>query len=257
MKNIALFGYGRLGNEVYSLLPEYDMKCVKILRRSIEISQTDQYSHSVHSLSPDIIDVIVEVALPEGIEERVSWAIEHKKPIVIATTGWQDIRNDLLKKATEKGASLVWSSNYSLGVWLFRRIVKEASSYLREPFDFDCALFEAHHKKKKDAPSGTLLSILGDIQSELPQPAKTFSSISTEVPPVNETSIDIASLRVGSVPGTHMVWLDGKEETIQLTHTTRDRKTFARGIIKAIELLEKYPGVWEFDRLIEHALRHS
>ncbi len=256
MTRIALFGCGRFGKEILSLMPEYQTSCAVILTKNgcPEKSSTPCIITELEDLDPETIDVCIDVALPDGLEKRAEWAITHHKPLIIGTTGWDPTKSPILSFASQHNSSLVWSFNYSLGVWLFRKIVQNAAHYAQNLPEFNFGLFEAHHKGKKDAPSGTLLSIEKDIEKGLQRDLQFVTSAAGEIHAQNASSnmtVDVATLRVGHVPGSHMVWIDGPEEVIHITHTSRTRKTFARGIFTALSLLQKNPGVWEFSQLLE------
>ena len=123
------------------------------------------------------------------------------------------------------GIGVVVAANFSLGVNLFQGIVERASSLLRDHGDFGPWIHESHHAAKLDAPSGTALAL---------EAAMRASGCAT--------TIDVASTRVGSIPGTHTVGFDGPFETITLTHTARNRSTFARGALEAARWVQGRRG---------------
>lgn len=226
MKHIALIGSsGKLGKEIIALSHEQNAILHPIKRDEIALQKP----------LDETIDAVIDVALHEGIEERIFWAIAQKKPIIIGTTGWDSKREKILKYAQEKKSSLVWSSNFSIGIWLVQKMITEGVKALQNLPEFEIALFEAHHAMKKDSPSGTLLSLQETIQNSI----------------TSDSKINYSSMRVGHVPGTHMIWIDGPDESIQITHTARNKKLFAQGIFKALTLLEQYPGVWHFSELLD------
>ncbi len=247
MIRIALFGYGQFGKSIESIASQYNSICSSIIYRDTALEDLD----------PNKIDICIDVALCEGLEERAFWALNHQKPLIIGTTGWDIKKSPIIPYAQKIGASLVWSSNYSLGVWIFRNILKKSIEYVKNFPQYELGLFEAHHSKKRDAPSGTLLSIQEDIKKELDGNVSFRSSSSEkniEVKKNEYRSIDVSTLRTGHIPGTHMLLIDGLEESIEITHISRSRTNFAHGIFTALSLMQKYPGVWEFSELLEKEL---
>jgi len=220
--NIALIGMGKMGREILSLLDQYQFTAVF----------TADSTTSLIDAPWKTIDVCIDFSQPTKLLDRMEIICFHKKPLVLGTTGWDSQRNEVLAMFQASNTSLVWGSNFSPGMFIFHQIVR-SSAHLLEGFpDFDVALFEAHHNKKQDAPSGTLLS----LQEEFPNKKES------------------AALRVGSVPGTHMVWIDGPEESITLTHAVRNRRTFAHGSLRAAQLLQQHPGIWHIYDLFRRSL---
>jgi 4-hydroxy-tetrahydrodipicolinate reductase len=141
---------------------------------------------------------------------------ERKINVVIGTTGWQEQEASMRDIAAAAGIGVLAASNFSLGMNVFQLAVEEASRHFAKHPEFGAWIHESHHVMKKDAPSGTAITIKnGMTQAGYARP------------------IDVASTRAGSVPGTHTVGFDGPSETIELTHTVRDRAVFARGALTA------------------------
>jgi 4-hydroxy-tetrahydrodipicolinate reductase len=136
--------------------------------------------------------------------------------VVIGTTGWQKDEAAIRQAVAGTEAGIVAAPNFSAGVVLFEAIVARAAALVGGQRDFGAWLYEAHHSTKKDAPSGTALSLKKAMeQAGFPRP------------------IDVSSTRAGYIPGTHTIGFDGPAETITLTHTARDRSAFARGALVA------------------------
>jgi len=244
---ICLIGLGKMGKEILSLLPEFNMT-----KAAIYTKPKEKTACTLDKMPWDTIDIIVDFSHAEGLLDRVRTICAHQKPLVLGTTGWDQHRKMVLDCFQKSNTPLVWGANFSLGLWIFQSIVSNACSLLSDYPQYDIALFETHHKGKKDAPSGTTLSLRDEIQRYLPQ-KETFHSIEGAPPPQN--GIDIATLRVGSVPGTHQVLIEGEEDSITLTHSVRNRRTFARGALQAASLLHLYPGVWHIHDLFKQYLK--
>jgi 4-hydroxy-tetrahydrodipicolinate reductase len=136
--------------------------------------------------------------------------------VVIGTTGWTAAEPRLRAVAEQAGIGVVAAPNFSVGAILFGEIVARAGQLLAERAEYGAFLHEAHHATKRDAPSGTALAL-----------KRTLETSGYSRP------IDVSSTRAGHIPGVHAVGFDGPSETLMLTHSVRDRGTFARGALVA------------------------
>jgi 4-hydroxy-tetrahydrodipicolinate reductase len=136
---------------------------------------------------------------------------------VVGTTGWKDDEESIKTLAGTTGGSILRSANFSLGVNLFYRVVSEAARLFADADEYDVAVWEAHHNQKADSPSGTALEIARRILA------------------ANNKTPEISSTRIGSFPGTHTVFFDSPSDTIELTHTVRNREGLANGAVFALE----------------------
>ena len=162
------------------------------------------------------MDVAIDFSTPDATVSNLPRLAALGINTVIGTTGWNDHESDMQQVVNESGIGVVVASNFSLGVNLFQGIVEHTASLMKDQNDFHAWIHETHHAAKVDSPSGTALSLEGAMRK-----------FGITAP------IDIASNRVGSVPGTHTVGFDGTFETITLTHTARSRSTFALGALAA------------------------
>jgi len=234
---IGLIGHGRMGKEILSLLPDFNMVKGAVCTRT-----------PLDKMPWDAIDIIIDFSHAEGVLHRVQAICAHQKPLVLGTTGWDQQRKEILDCFQKSNTPLVWGANFSLGLWIFQSIVSNTCTLIADHPEYDIALLEAHHKGKKDSPSGTTLALRDEIQNHFPE-KETFHSTALSPPP--QDGIDIATLRVGSIPGIHQVWIEGEEESITLSHSVKNRRTFARGALKAASLLLQYPGVWHIHDLFK------
>jgi 4-hydroxy-tetrahydrodipicolinate reductase len=128
---------------------------------------------------------------------------------------------------------LVWSPNFSIGVNVFSRLVKEAAKLLADEPQYGAWAWEIHHSTKKDAPSGTVIKLVNDMKSA-----------------GYERAIDVSSNRAGAHPGTHEIGFDSAADTITLRHAARSREGFARGALKAAQWIIGKKGVFEFSEIL-------
>jgi 4-hydroxy-tetrahydrodipicolinate reductase len=212
--NYGLIGYkGRLGTEVKSLFSEKGHKLVFM-------SDVDgQFEEG----KPQ---VIIDCSLPEAFEKNIEFVRKINSPFIIAVTGLSENNLNALYKIAER-IPVVQSYNFSIGVQVLLKLTETASGLLR---DWDVEISETHHRMKKDKPSGT---------------AKMIKSV------FKDMEINISSLRLGGVPGDHIVEFGGMGETLKISHHVISRRTFAEGILKAAEfILKKETGFYSFTDVI-------
>lgn len=186
-------------------------------------------------------DVIIDFSSPEGLESLLSVALDKEiyKPMVIATTGLNEHQKNLLRQATEV-MPVVYSTNMSLGVALLNKLVAISAKLLRE---FDCEIVEQHHRHKKDAPSGTALTLASHVANArgLDLDSIRISGRDGNIGARTKDEIAVMSLRGGDIAGRHTVGFYNDGEFIELHHTATSRETFAAGSIKAAKWLAKQP----------------
>ena len=192
-------------------------------------------------------DVALEFTRPDTAVENLLFLANEKKPVLAGTTGWYDKLPEISQAVNTAGSSLLWSSNFSLGVNIFYRIAAFAAK-LVDPFaEYDVAGVETHHNKKADSPSGTAKTLVERVLAQMTRKEKAVYNMLERPPAANE--LHYASVRVGSVPGTHSLLFDSPADTIEITHTARNREGLASGAVLAAEWLvaKKRTGVFTVD----------
>jgi 4-hydroxy-tetrahydrodipicolinate reductase len=203
---ILIVGYGRMGRLVESLAPDAG---VEVAGR-VDIDNADRPGE--WPAAEVAIDFSIAAAVP-GNARHLAARGTH---IVIGTTGWQEQEAALRQELAAFPVGVVAAPNFALGVNLFVALAAYGAELLKYRREFGAWIHELHHKAKKDAPSGTAIGIRRAMEDA-----------------GYRLSIDMASTRVGSIPGTHTVGFDSPADTITLTHTARDRSGFARGALEA------------------------
>jgi 4-hydroxy-tetrahydrodipicolinate reductase len=165
-------------------------------------------------------DVAIDFSMAEAVPGNVATLARMGRNVVIGTTGWQAHEAAVRGIAAEHNIGVLASANFSLGLNAFLLVVEEAARRFAAHDDYGAWIHEAHHIKKKDAPSGTALL----LQAGMARAGFT-------------RAIDMSSARAGSIPGTHTVGFDGPADTVTLTHTVRDRAVFAHGALEAAKWL--------------------
>jgi len=230
---ILLLGHGRMGQLVESLAPSYGATIAGVID---EASGTDAIAQGAFGE----VDVAVDFTLADAVVKNLPQLAARKINVVIGTTGWQAHEPAMREVAAKAGIGVLAASNFSLGMNVFQLAVEEASRHFAKHAEFGAWIHESHHILKQDAPSGTALTLkAGMVGAGYTRP------------------IDVSSTRVGSVPGTHTVGFDGPSETIELTHTVRDRAVFARGALTAASWLVGKRGWFSIRDLLSDSSRES
>lgn len=234
---IALVGFGKMGHMIgrAAVLRGHQVVCTIDLSADDASCITSDASEMVRAIQDSHAEGIIEFSHPSAVLKNISALIPTGIPLVVGTTGWLEKIEDITKLVESHKSSLLYSANFSIGVNLFYRMVAEAASVMAQFDEYDVAVFESHHNQKADSPSGTGLEIAKRILDNMPRKTELVTDAFTRRPEKNE--LHLASLRVGSVPGTHSVFFDSVADTIELTHTARSREGFALGAVRALEWL--------------------
>lgn len=192
------------------------------------------------------IDVALEFTTPATAYRNIRTCIECGTPVVSGTTGWTDRLPELQTLCRERGGALFYASNYCLGVNLMFRLNRRLARMM-ERFDaYDVRIEEIHHTQKKDAPSGTAITLAEGIISEIGRKTGWVNEPSDDL-----SQIVVTSLREGAVPGTHTVTYESDDDRIELKHTIKNRRTLALGAVVAAEFLCGKKGVYTMDDLLK------
>ena len=181
-------------------------------------------------------DAAVDFTVAEAVPRHAEACALARVPLVEGTTGWQAQLEDVRKTVERGGGAMVYGANFSVGVNLFYRVVARAAELFRVA-DYAPFVEEAHHSRKRDAPSGTAMR-LRDI-----------------VAGVYGSEVPVASTRAGHIPGTHRVGFDSAADTVTLTHTARSREGFAAGALVAARWIQGKTGVYEFSETLDEMLK--
>jgi len=192
------------------------------------------------------VDVAIEFTTPTTAYSNVHTCIECGTPVVSGTTGWHDKLEELQALCREKGSSMIWSSNYSLGVNITFRLNRYLAELMNRFEGYNVAIEEIHHTQKKDAPSGTAISLANDILERVERKQRWLNEPTEEA-----DAIAITSLREGTVPGTHTVTYLSEDDKIEIKHTLFSRRALALGAVVAAEFIAPRKGVFTIDDLFE------
>ncbi len=236
---IALIGYGATGKVISQLAPEL----------GAEISELFTSEHKFTDSSNVEADVIIDFSTASAVVGNVEKAAEYGKSIVIGATGWNNSLGEVKSIVDNSGIGCVFGANFSVGANLFFRIVRESCSIIESAGNFDISISEVHHRFKADSPSGTALR-LAHIILERSASKKSISTGNLNRK-IESDELHISSLRYGAVPGKHIVSFDGETDTIELTHSAKNRNGFASGAMLAASWIAGKKGIYDFS---EHFL---
>ena len=190
------------------------------------------------------IDVAIEFTTPSTAYDNIRTCIEAGTAIVSGTTGWMQRLPELQELCRAKGGAMIYSSNYSLGVNIAFAINRRLAELMNRFADYDVRIEEVHHIHKKDAPSGTAITLADDIIARLDRKDGWVN-----VPTDDAAKIEIASVREGEVAGIHTVTYDSADDTLSLRHSLKSRRALATGAVIAAEFVCGRKGVFTMDDL--------
>jgi len=241
--NIILIGYGKMGKEIDRLATERGYHVVGRLTSS----STFKESEVQHS------DVAIHFAKPESVLPHVQrWATSGKN-IVVGTTGWHSDLEKVKTIVAQTKIGLVYASNFSVGVNIFFRLLKETARLINNFAEYDVYVHEAHHKDKVDSPSGTALTAATILLEQI-QRKKTILSD----PPqgkIKPDQLQITSTRAGAIVGTHTITFDSLADSIELKHTAKNRTGFALGALLAAEWIRDKHGLFTMEDVLADLIR--
>jgi 4-hydroxy-tetrahydrodipicolinate reductase len=228
---IALIGNGAMGQ----LVAAQAIKAGDEIGRKVTSSEKEL---NVEALATLLVghDVAIDFSVGEAVARNVAAAVAAKVPIVVGATGWKSSETEVKQLVTDQDGTLVYGANFSIGVNVFYRIVRNASRLFSQVEGYGPFIEEAHHSRKRDAPSGTAIRIREQMQEEL------------------KVDIPTSSTRAGFIPGTHTVGFDSEADQITLVHMARSRQGFASGALVAARWAVGRKGVFEFGEIVDEVL---
>lgn len=218
---VVISGYGKMGRMIEQVLAQRGIECAGI---SEDILSFDDKTASE--------SVCIDFTTPSAIHTNYKALADKFKATVIGTTGWNDIKEDVKRYFEEKGKTMIYSSNFSVGVNLLFAAVEYLSKKMAVNGGYSPYIIEKHHIHKLDAPSGTARTIADIIEHNL------------------DTSVDIQSVRCGEIPGIHTVGFEGDVDRITITHEAFSRMGFAQGAVEAALKADRITGVHDFKDII-------
>ena len=247
---LALLGYGRMGRAVELAAKESGHEIGAIL----DLPENDGGA-AITAEALDGTDAAIDFSEPGAVLANIEATARLGVPLVVGTTGWHDHFDDVRLLVEERGATLVYGANFSVGANLFFLLAERAAELFDRFDDYDPYILDRHHRHKLDAPSGTALRLAEGVLGAMGRKQR----IETGNPEgaIAPEALHVASLRAGSIPGEHRVGFDGPSDSVQLVHNARGREGFARGAVIAAEWVVGKTGLYEFSQVMEDLLRGS
>lgn len=228
---LALIGYGKMGKAIEEVALNRGHEVV------IKIDQPNLHEFTKENLSK--ADVAIEFTGPHSAFENVKKCLEFGIPVVCGSTGWTDKLDEMKKFCSDKNGSFIYSSNYSVGVNIFFEVNKKLAALMAAHKEYEVILEETHHTQKKDAPSGTAITLAEQILEQVKRKKQWVNELSD-----HPEDLEIISQRIDPAPGTHSVKYSSAIDNIEIIHTAHNRKGFAGGAILAAEFLKDKKGFY-------------
>ncbi len=233
---IGLIGYGKMGKAIEKIAKSQGHDIVFALSGE-KIKDATELQQA---------DVCIEFTGPESAFENIKTCIETGVPVVSGTTGWLDRKDEIEQLCIDKKGAFFYASNFSLGVNIFFTLNKELARIMNQFEQYNVNMEEIHHTQKKDAPSGTAITILEGITENLNRKNAWHLGHETQ-----EKSISVSVKRIDPTPGTHSVTYSTPTDSIEIKHTANSRDGFVLGAITAAQWLVGKTGVFGMQDLLK------
>ncbi|MGJ7030395.1 4-hydroxy-tetrahydrodipicolinate reductase [Niabella hirudinis] len=229
--NIALIGYGKMGKAIEAVALERGHEIVL----KIDVSNPQE----LNAENIGKADVAIEFTGPHTAFENLVKLIGLGVPVVSGSTGWLEKMPELLSVINRNEGTFLYASNFSIGVNLFFELNKKLAELMHKYGTYSVSLEEIHHTEKRDAPSGTAITLAEQVQEVYTEKKKWVNDVEPA-----EDELLIISKRIGTVPGTHTTTYSSEIDDISITHTAHNRKGFALGAVLAAEYINDKKGVF-------------
>lgn len=220
MVKVVISGYGKMGHMVEKTLMD----------RNIEYAG---WSEDIASFDKEVAKdcVCIDFTFPDSFRANYRTLAENFKAVVVGTTGWYDIKDEVFDYFRKCGTTLIWASNFSVGINVLSAAVEMVAKHLGKAGGYTPYIVEKHHCHKLDAPSGTAITLGEDIKRNMPG------------------NVEITSVRAGEIPGIHTISFEGLNDRFTLEHEAFSRQGLADGAVTAAVMTEGLEGIYEFKEL--------
>jgi len=235
--NIALIGYGKMGKAIEDIALQRGHTIVL----KIDIDNADQFTKE----NLDKADVAIEFTGPHSAFDNVKKLMQFGVHTVCGSTGWLDKIEEIKNDCKKNNTAFIYASNFSVGVNIFFEVNKRLASLMKAHEDYEIQLTEIHHTEKKDAPSGTAITLAQQVLENIPRKRNWVNKISD-----NPEELEILSERIDPAAGTHKVKYSSGIDDIEIIHTAHTRKGFALGAVLAAEFLKGKKGIYSMKEVL-------
>ncbi len=232
---IILLGYGKMGK----IIEQVALGSRHQITARIDVDNQHEFDAAQG-------DVAIEFSHPDAAFDNITKCLRRNLPVVCGTTGWLKRKSEIEALCTETNGTFFYASNYSLGVNLFFKLNEHLAKMMHKFPVYDVRMDEIHHTEKKDAPSGTAITLAEGILKNLNRKKSWVNEKSNQ-----EEDLFIESFRIDQVPGTHVVKYESAIDDIEIKHTAHSREGFARGAVTVAEWLQDKKGVLGMDDFLK------
>ena len=229
--NIALIGYGKMGKAIEEIALQRGHHIVL----KIDIDNVSAFNQENLSKA----DAAIEFSSPHSAFGNVMKCLQFKTPVVCGSTGWLDKIEEAKKYCLENHGAFLYSSNYSIGVNIFFELNKLLAQMMSPHSEYDVSMTEIHHTQKRDAPSGTAITLAEQILEKITRKKNWANHLSD-----NPEELEIISERIDPAPGTHQIKYSSAIDDIEIIHTAHSRMGFATGAVLAAEFIKSKKGIF-------------
>lgn len=234
---IALIGYGKMGKAIEEIALQRGHQIV------LKIDE-----HNLADFNPGTMaeaDVAIEFTSPHSAPGNIRKAIEWDVPVVCGSTGWTDQLETIEELVASRNGTFIYASNYSVGVNIFFEVNKKLAAMMATRADYEVTLEETHHTQKKDAPSGTAITLAEQVLEEIKRKKRWVNQVSD-----HPDELAIISHRVDPAPGTHSIKYSSAIDDIEIIHTAHNRQGFAFGAVLAAEFIKDKKGIFSMKEVL-------
>jgi 4-hydroxy-tetrahydrodipicolinate reductase len=235
--NIAIIGYGKMGHMIEEVALQRGHEIVL----KINIENTADFTRENISKA----DVAIEFTGPDSAYEDIKKCLDFGIPVVSGSTGWNEKMEEIKKYCQEKKGSFLHTSNFSIGVNIFFELNKILARLMAEQPSYNVSMKEIHHTQKKDAPSGTAVTLAEQVLHSLTNKIKWVNEETSD-----PSQLSIISKRIDPAPGRHEVKYSSDVDDIEIIHTAHNRKGFALGAVMAAEYIHDKKGIFSMQEVL-------
>ena len=245
MIKVALIGYGKMGQIIDNIAPVCGAEIVS----RIDPKAPKANWKDINEESLAAADVCIDFSHPDAVLNTLKKIAPSHKPVVIGTTGWYDHMGQVQDIVDKFGLGVIYAQNFSVGMNLFMKIVQNAGKLINGCANYDVAVSEIHHNQKIDSPSGTARAIANILLENNSRKKKLNCHLGNEK--IAPDELQVSSVRVGTVPGTHTVLFNSEQDTITLTHQAHHRTAWAEGALTAAKWIRNKKGFYNITDMME------
>lgn len=235
--NIALIGYGKMGQAIEAIAVRRKHNIV------LKISIDNTEENTLENISK--ADVAIEFTGPDSAFENINKCFEAGVPVVSGSTGWLSRYDEAVWNCNALNGALLYASNFSIGVNIFFEVNKRLARLMASQNEYDVSIEEIHHTQKKDAPSGTAITLAEQIIAVNAFKEKWVNHESSQ-----RTELPILSKRIDPAPGTHRILYHSETDDIEIVHTAHNRNGFALGAVLGAEFLVGQKGIYSMSDVL-------